>query len=97
MYITTLIVGGLVTWRVSYMLVKETGPLAIFARFRAFLASRQKRMGGLYDMVSCIACTSVYIGAVAALCVAGGLLEFIVYTLSFSAVTVLTERLTANK
>lgn len=92
-----LIVGGLITWRVSYALVKETGPLAVFARFRAHLAQKQKRMGGLYDMFSCISCVSVYVGAVAALPVSGGFLEWAAYTLSFSAVTLLTERLSASK
>lgn len=93
----TLLIGSLVTWRVSHMLVKETGPLGIFARFRAHLAQKQQKMGGLFDLISCMACTSVYIGAVTALWVSGGVLEFILYTLSFSAITMLTERLTASK
>lgn len=93
----TLVVGGLITWRVSYMLVKEAGPLAVFVRFRAYLAQKQQRMGGLYDLFSCIACTSVYIGPVTALGVAGCVLEFIAYTLSFSAISVLIERFTASR
>lgn len=93
----TLLVGGLVTWRISYMLVKETGPAAIFTRFRAYLAEKQQRMGGFYDLFSCIACMSVWIGSVTALWVAGGVLEFIAYTLSFSAISVLIERFTASK
>ena len=40
-----LIIGGLVTWRVSYMLVKEDGPLFMFARMRAYLAKNQQKKG----------------------------------------------------
>ena len=92
-----LIVGGLVTWRVSRMLVREAGPLNVFARFRAYLAQRQQKSGGLFDLVSCVACTSVYTGSVTALLVAGDAIEFILYTLSFSAISVLLERATASK
>lgn len=90
------IIGGLATWRVSYMLVKETGPLAIFARFRAYLASKQEKIGGLFDMLSCVGCTSVYVGFVTALELASGPIDIIMYTLSFSAVAVLIERLTSK-
>ena len=93
MDLIAVVIGGLVTWRVSYMIVKETGPLAIFARFRAYLAQKQQKMGGMFDLVSCIACTSVYIGSVTALCFAYGPITWILYTLSFSAVAVLVERL----
>lgn len=93
MNLVVVLIGGLVTWRLSYMIVKETGPLAIFARFRAHLAKKQQKMGGMFDLVSCIACTSVYMGAVTALCFAYGPLTWILYTLSFSAVAVLIERL----
>lgn len=96
MNLVTIIAGGLVTWRISHMLVKETGPLAIFAKFRAYLAAKQKRMGGLYDMLSCVSCTSMYVGSLAALWPAQGVFSFIWYTLAFSAVAVLIERLHAK-
>ena len=94
MSIVILVIGGLVTWRVSYILVKESGPLDIFARFRAYLGSKQRKSGGLFDLISCIKCTSVYIGAVTALWVAESVLELIWYTLAFSAISVVIERLT---
>lgn len=75
------------------MLVLEDGPLMVFPRFRAYLAGRQRKPGGWFDMISCIGCASVYIGSVTALALAGDVLEWILYTLSFSAVTVLTARL----
>ena len=90
----TLIIGGLVTWRVSYMLVKEDGPLFMLARMRAYLAKNQQKRGGLFDLISCVYCTSVWIGSVTALWVAESVLELIWYTLAFSAISVVIERFT---
>lgn len=84
-----LIVGGLVTWRVTNILVKQNGPLAVFARLRAYLASKQKRIGGFYDMFSCIACMSMIVGAVAAVVPSRSVFQWIAYTLSFSAISAL--------
>lgn len=89
-----ILIGGLATWRVSHMLVKEDGPLDIFARIRASLGKRQKKRGGLFDLMSCVSCTSMYIGALAALWLAGSVVEIIMYTLAFSAFTALVERFT---
>lgn len=91
-----IIVGGLITWRVSHIIVKEVGPLAIFAKLRAYLATKQKSIGGLFDMFSCVGCISMYIGAVTALGLAGDVLEFIMYSLVFSAIACLIERLTSK-
>lgn len=92
--IVTIIIGGVITWRVSYMLVKEMGPLAIFELLRAKLAQNQKQRGGLFDLISCMTCTSLYVGAVTALFIATDVFNVIAYALSFSAVTLLIERLT---
>lgn len=92
-----LLIGGLATWRLSRMIVHENGPLDIFVRMRAKFAQNQQKSGGLFDLVSCVSCTSVWIGAVTALFVAGDVFELFMYTFAFSAISVLTERLTASK
>lgn len=92
MDLTTVLIGGLVTWRLARLISKENGPLLIFARFRAYLANKQQRLGGFYDMVSCVACMSMYIGLWAAIWPAGTVLELIGYTIAFSAVATLIER-----
>lgn len=94
MDLVTIVIGGLVTWRISHMIVKESGPVAIFDIFRAFLAKNQKTRGGLFDLVSCVACTSIYIGAIASLFATRDVFEFFLYTLSFSAIASIVERLT---
>ena len=97
MGLTTLLIGGLVTWRISRMIAKEIGPLAIFARLRAYLARRQEVVGGLFDLVTCVACLSVYVGSVVALWMAINAVEWVWYTLAFSALAVAIERLTSSK
>lgn len=92
MTLLILLIGGLVTWRVSNILAKENGPLMVFLRLRAYLASKQKQMGGLYDMISCVKCVSVFVGLVVALAPAESFFELLLYALAFSAITALIER-----
>lgn len=63
----------------------------VFARIRAFLASKQKRSGGLYDMISCVYCVSFWVGLLAALWFAGHVFQLFAYGLAFSAVSMLLE------
>ena len=97
MDIVTILIGGIITWRLSHMLVHETGPVAIFEMLRAKFAQNQQQRGGLFDLISCTSCLSLYIGAVTALFVATDAFQVIAYAISFSAITVLVERLTASK
>lgn len=92
-----LVFGGLITWRIADLLVKQKGPLNAFIRFRAYAAKKQKRMGGWFDMLSCFACTTMLTGAVVSLWFAGSFFEWIGYTMAFSAVATLTERLFSSK
>lgn len=92
MSIVGLIVTALAVWRLSHALAKENGPLMMFARLRAYLAEKQKRSGGWYDMISCVGCVSFWLGLVAALWVAQDLFQLIGYSLAFSAFAVLLER-----
>lgn len=93
----TFIVASLAVWRLSYILVRENGPLMVFARLRARLGASQKRSGGLFDMISCVRCISVWIGLVGALFVAGNVLQWLAYGLGFSAVASLIDLFFAKK
>jgi len=75
------------------MVSKELGPSGIFSRLRAHFARTQKKVGGLYDMISCVACVSIYVGAVTALWLAGGVFGWVVYTLAFSAIAMILEQI----
>lgn len=91
------IVVSLAIWRLSYVVVRENGPLMVFARLRARLAASQERSGGLFDLISCIYCVSFWIGLVGALWVSNGILEWLAYGFAFSAVAVLIERATNDQ
>lgn len=93
MDIVQLIIGGLAVWRISHGLVKQNGPLMAFARLRAYLAKKQKRSGGLFDMVSCVSCASMFIALVAALGPSYSFATWLMYTLALSAVATLLEGL----
>lgn len=88
-----LIVGGLAVWRLSHGVVKENGPLMMFARLRARLARSQKRSGGLFDMISCVQCTSFWIGLGASLFVSHNIFTWIGYGFAFSGIAMLLEAL----
>lgn len=83
---------GIATWRLTYMLNHERGPLDIFVRWRAALAKAQKRMGGIYDMVSCFSCLSVWVAMLPAAYLQKNFLTFIGYTLILSGIAILTQR-----
>lgn len=93
MNLEIVLIGGLIAWRLATLLSRENGPRNIFARLRAFLARQQTHKGGLFDMISCTACTTMTTGAVTALALAGSVLEWIGYTLAFSAFATIIERL----
>lgn len=92
----TLVIGGLAVWRLTHALVKENGPLMLFARMRAYFARTQKRSGGLFDVVSCTSCLSVWIGLVASLWVAHTIFNWVGYGLAFSGLSMLLEALFAK-
>lgn len=57
-----LVVGTLVTWRLSHLLVEEDGPCHLVARLRG--AVDRTALAGLLD---CFGCTSVWVGVVTAI------------------------------
>lgn len=97
MNLEAVLIGGLITYRLSHMLVKDKGPLMVFTRLRAFLATKQKKMGGVYDMITCIACVSIWLGAMTAIAFAGDVFSWLGYTLAFSSVSLILERLSGSK
>lgn len=97
MTLLTFIVASLATWRLSYMFVREKGPLDIFVKLRAFLGRIQSRSGGLFDLMSCVRCFSVWIGLVGALFVSHSFIQWLGYGLAFSAVASLIDILLSKK
>ncbi len=59
-----LTVAVLATWRISSLLVLEDGPLDVFARVRRAIGADGpgRIMPILGGLLSCLACTSVWVG-----------------------------------
>ena len=93
----SFIIASLATWRLSYAIVRENGPLMVFARLRARLAASQKRSGGLFDLVSCVLCVSFWIGLLSSPWLVQGVFNWIMYGLAFSGVATLLELLTRRQ
>lgn len=70
MTLVELIVYGLATWRISSLLVDEPGPFRIFVRLRSLVGITHDEDdnvaiipdGFLPGILSCVWCTSIYIG-----------------------------------
>ena len=57
-----LVLLGLATWRVSYLLLEDDGPFLVFARLRrAVGADRPGEVTGLAFVFTCIYCMSVWV------------------------------------
>lgn len=91
MNIAILLAGSFATWRLSHALVKEDGPVMVFARLRAYLASTQRRSGGFFDMFSCVYCISFWVALLAAMWVARDIFHWVGYALAFSGIAMFLE------
>lgn len=88
-----IVLLGIATWRISRMFWAERGPLDVFSRLRAKLASRQKRMGGLYDLISCFYCVTVWVAVAFALFISDSLLTFMANTFIMSGIAAIIHDL----
>jgi hypothetical protein len=61
-----LVVGSLVTWRVSHLLVEEDGPGHVVARARSALDRTP-----LTGVLDCFGCASVWVGALTSVAIRG--------------------------
>jgi len=69
--IQELLFYGIVTWRISSLLVNETGPFDIFLRIRKLTGMQYDSDGELWmipgnvfaGILSCVWCCSVWVGA----------------------------------
>lgn len=90
--------AALATWRATYMLVYEDGPIEIIARFRWFVGVRHDEYSVAYgknviaSALSCFYCTSVWIGAaVACLLNPVNISEFFILAFGLSALSIIIQ------
>lgn len=68
MILLDVLLVGLATWRVSSLIIAETGPFRVFAWIRHLVrADRPGELSGLAELFSCVWCMSVWIGGLSVL------------------------------
>jgi hypothetical protein len=85
-----LVLGVLVTWRVTYLLHAEDGPWQLIARFRT-VVSRIDMLRRLFD---CLYCLSLWVAAPFAYVLGDRWTERALLIPAFSAAAILLERVT---
>ena len=87
-----LTLGILVTWRLTHLLSRESGPWDIIARFRQFAGT-----GTLGDLLDCFYCLSLWIAAPLAFVFAQVWTERLLLWPALSAGAILLERLASAR
>lgn len=101
MSLTSLVLGGLATWRVTNILVHENGPFHVFRRARValgvvYLPDSNDIASYKYELTICVWCMSVWVGLLATLLMLAmpSVAPWAFLPFAFSAVTVLLHRAT---
>lgn len=97
----SLVMLGLVTWRLTSLLVDESGPFDMFAKFRSFIGvyyddwSEKQGRNTIARAFTCFWCASVWVATAVAL-LAGyysSALEFFTTVIAFSALAIIINRI----
>ena len=84
-----ILIGPLAVWRIVHMIQEESGPGAIFDRFRAWAATHTSdEPGHFFDGLTCFKCCSVWIAGIYSLFLGLNPLEWFAVTVAISAVAI---------
>jgi hypothetical protein len=86
-----LLLGALIVWRLTHLLVAEDGPWDVLVRFRRWLGS-----GFWGSLIDCFHCTSVWIAAPFAYLFGATWPERLLLWPALSGAAILLERATAS-
>lgn len=95
--IAQLLIACLIVWRITSLLVAETGPFGILARSRDWIGvgydevSQCRGNNVIAEMLCCFRCTSVWVAL--PLAVLWFRDEWLAYTLAISAGAIMMERI----
>ena len=92
---SALVVGTLITWRVSHLLVVEAGPGRILTRLREAVDATP--LAGVLD---CFGCTSIWVGVAAGIAVGGRdarVVDVALGGLAMSGAAFLLQKLTTER
>ena len=85
-----LVLGALVTWRVTHLLHAEDGPWKLIAHVRRAAS----RIGVLRELFACFYCLSLWVAAPLAYLLGESWIDRLLLVPALSAVAILAERLT---
>jgi len=93
-----IILGPLFVWRAVHMIQEESGPGAIFDRFRAWAArNTSDEPGHFFDGLTCFKCCSIWIAGIYSLFLGPNILEWLALTFAISAVAIFINVLFTRK
>lgn len=82
------ILSCLAVFRITYMIINENGPYNIFGKLSYYIKSKRYKDGGIVQLFTCFYCLSIYISIPFSILLSNSILEFILYTLSLSTVSI---------
>lgn len=90
--ILLLIPLSFAVWRLSSLFAEESGPFNLFGKLRTFLVmSNNFILSELGEGISCMWCNSVWLGALASIFISVNVFEWIVFSFSLSAFSILIK------
>ncbi len=97
------LIVALAVWRISSLLVNEEGPFGIFEKLRYLVGVRydehSERIGTnvIAEVLTCVWCISIYLGALGAILLTNSVLEWTLNALALSTVAVIIEEVVTNQ
>jgi hypothetical protein len=92
-----ILIGSVVTWRITLLITEEDGPFDIFANFRDLIGIKYDEFSNSYGtnvlskLFSCYKCTSVWIGWLVAVLIYGIIWQILIFGLFFSGMTLIIQ------
>jgi hypothetical protein len=98
-----LLISSLAVWRISSLLVREDGPVDVFAKLRTFMGVRYDEYSVPYgtnvigSLLLCVWCTSIWVAFfVALLEKPTNILKLLQRTLALSAMAIIIDEVTSE-
>lgn len=102
MSLEVVIIVGLTVWRISSLLVREDGPYDVLAKVRHTAGvrydeySRAIGQNVIAKALTCVWCISIWVAGGAALFISDNVVNFLVNTLSMSAIAIIVNSFVDN-
>lgn len=81
------ILVSLATWRITYMLINESGPFNIFIKLNNYIIATRKQF--LINLFSCFYCLSIWVSFFMSIGIYRTFTEILLNTLACSAVAII--------